>query len=87
MKGFVPPVNEQERVVQKRVADAVKAVCHTGMSKHTGFLNSREIELAQAELNRQRWEYCSFEGGYTEAERRVLSVFEPGAKEIGRAHV
>lgn len=81
MKGFVPPVNEQERVVQKRVADAVKAVCHTGMSKHTGFLNSREIELAQAELNRQRWEYCSFEGGYAEAERRVLSVFEPGAKE------
>ena len=76
MRGYVPPVNEQERMLQRKVADAIKAVCHTGMPKYIGFLNTRETELAKAEINRQKWAGVRFEGGRPQAERLMLCVFE-----------
>ncbi len=76
MRGYVPPVNEQERMLQRKVADAIKAVCHTGVPKYIGFLNTREAELAQAEMNRQRWTDARFYGGVPNAERQMLCIYE-----------
>lgn len=74
-RGYVPPLNEEERILQRKVADAVKTVCHTGMSKYTAFMNDREKELAVAELNRLQWQSFLFDGGHDEAEREILAVY------------
>lgn len=76
MSSYIPPVSEEEKLVQRRVADAVKAVRGSGAPKYLGFFNDREMQLAVAELNRQKWSSYKFSGGFEGAERSMLCVFE-----------
>ncbi|MDL2325239.1 YlmH/Sll1252 family protein [Ruminococcaceae bacterium OttesenSCG-928-A16] len=69
-------MNEQEKLVGRKVADAVKAVSHSGVSRYLGFFNLREAELATAELNRQKWQAYAFYGGFEGAERTMLCIFD-----------
>lgn len=74
-KGFAPPT-EDEKVLMRRVADAIKAVQASGKPRYLGFLNLREQELATAQLNRMQAELYVYDGGFESAERLMLCVFE-----------
>lgn len=59
----------------RKVQDLLKLCECTGVSKFTSFLNLREAELALAEVNRQKWKYFCFFGGFETAERKMLGIF------------
>ena len=67
-RGFVPPQNEDERFLMRRVEE----LCRT-----TGFLSDREQALAQAALNREGCDFARFQGGWPDAERKVLCIEPP----------
>lgn len=73
----MPPVNEQEKLVGRKVADAVKAVSHSGLPRYLGFFNLREAELALAECKRSKWREYVFYGGFEGAERTLLCLYNP----------
>ncbi|MEG2434854.1 MAG: YlmH/Sll1252 family protein [Ruthenibacterium sp.] len=75
-RGYLPPVNDAERLCAKRVADQIHAVQQSGMARTTTFLNEREQMLAIAQLNRCAQQDFVFEGGYSAAERKMLCIFE-----------
>lgn len=75
-RGFVPPKNEDEKLVGRKVQDLVKSCTYSSISRFTSFLNLREIELAKAELHHQKWQAFSFWGGYPSAERQILGIFD-----------
>lgn len=75
-RGFLPPNNDAERLCVKRVADQIRAVRQTGIARTTLFLNDREQLLATAQLNHDAEKNYVFDGGYPDAERKMLSVFE-----------
>ncbi|MEG2833385.1 MAG: YlmH/Sll1252 family protein [Ruthenibacterium sp.] len=80
-RGFLPPVNDAERLCMKRVADQIHAVKQTETARTTTFLNEREQILAIAQLNRNGHKEYIFEGGYPEAERKMLCIFSDALPE------
>lgn len=76
MKKYMLPATAEEKILQRRVADAVKAAGYSGRPQYLGFWNLREQELAQAELNKQCCTSYCFDGGFEGAERVMLCVFE-----------
>ena len=80
---YIPPINAEELLVKRRVADVVKAVHHSHAARYLGFYSLREKELAIAELRRLKWRNFSFHGGFDGAEREMLCVFDkPGEEEF-----
>lgn len=72
----MPPKNDDEKLIGRKVQDLIKSSSYSGGMRFTSFLNLREIELAKAELNHQKWNEFSFWGGFLDAERMVLGIFD-----------
>lgn len=78
-RGFQPPQNDQERLLVRRVEDLCSIAQKRGIARYSNFLSDREQILAQAALNRSGCEEYSFEGGYPNAERKLLCIEPAGA--------
>lgn len=78
-RGFLPPQNEQEKLVMRRAQDLFRAACGRGAARYSGFLSDREQALCQAALNAAGCAEYSFEGGYPAAERKLLCIEPAGA--------
>lgn len=71
-RGYIPPVNEEERHFVRRIVDMAWAAEGGGV-RCTRFLSDREQALAAAALARTHTSYV-FWGGYDGAERRLLCI-------------
>ena len=84
VRGFVPARNDEERYLMRHIEDLADAAFSRGIARCSAFLSDREQDLARAALGRagvrDGWR---FDGGWPEAERRVLCL-EPAAKLICR---
>lgn len=74
VRGFVPARNEEERFLMRHIEDLARAAQTRGIARYSSFLSDREQALAQAALNRCGIQAFRFEGGWPEAERRVLCL-------------
>lgn len=74
-RGFVPPRNDEERFLMRHVEDLARAAQTRSIPRYSGFLSDREQDLARAALGRAGMQegWC-FDGGYPDAERRVLCI-------------
>ena len=77
-RGYPPPVNAEEQMFQRRIADLVSAVRRSGASRFTMFCNDREQELAQAALASLSFDGYTWDGGYDGAQGRMLCLAENG---------
>lgn len=75
LRGYIPPADDDERLFVRRLGDLVQAVRQRGMSRSTPFLSDRQQELARAALAGLGFEGYAFDGGYPDAERRILAPF------------
>ncbi len=72
-RGYIPPADEEERVLVRHVADLCRAAQYGRGARATGFLNDRQQDLARAGMS--GYAGCArFWGGYPEAERCVLAL-------------
>ena len=78
-RGFVPPQNEDERRLMRRVEELCRVAQSRGIPRYTGFLSDREQSLAQAACNRAGCSRIRFWGGFDGAERKVLCIEPPEA--------
>lgn len=76
-RGFVPPRDDAERLLMRRVEELCARAEGRGMPQYTGFLCDREQDLAQAAANRAGCTFARFWGGYAGAERKVLCLEPP----------
>lgn len=79
-RGFVPAQNDEERFLMRHIEDLARTAFGRGIARYSAFLSDREQQLAQAALNRTgvpEGEY-RFEGGWPDAERRVLCLEPEG---------
>lgn len=79
VRGFVPPQNDEERRLMRRVEELCRLAQTRGIPRYTGFLSDREQTLAQAACHRASFEAMRFWGGYDGAERQVLCLEPPDA--------
>ena len=73
-RGFLPPQNEEERRLMRRVEELCTLAQRRGIPRYTGFLSDREQSLAEAAANRAQVTCIRFWGGFEDAERRVLCI-------------
>lgn len=73
-RGFVPAQNEEERFLMRHIEDLAHLAQTRGIPRYSSFLSDREQALAQAALNRAGCTEYRFDGGYPEAERRLLCI-------------
>lgn len=73
-RGYLPPQNAEEQLLQRRVEELCRAVQFRGQPRYTDFLSDRQQQLAQAALHRAGWSSCRWEGGYPQAERKILCI-------------
>ena len=74
-RGFLPPRNDEERFLMRHVEDLARAAQTRSIPRYSGFLSDREQDLARAALGRAGMqEGWRFDGGYPDAERRVLCI-------------
>ena len=52
VRGFVPPQNDDERRLMRRVEELCCVAVSRGIPRYTGFLSDREQSLAQAACNK-----------------------------------
>lgn len=75
VRGFVPARNDEERYLMRHIEDLADAAFSRGIARCSAFLSDREQDLARAALGRvgvrDGWR---FDGGWPEAERRVLCL-------------
>ena len=76
MGGYLPPSTPEEKLFCRRVADAAGRCESSGRLQFTGFLDERQQALALAQLARLSWQGYLFFGGYSDAERTVLALYE-----------
>ncbi len=76
-RGFLPPQNDDERRLMRRVEELCALAERRGIPRHTGFLSDREQVLARAAANRAGCGCIRFWGGFAGAERRVLCIEPP----------
>ena len=74
VRGFVPPQNDDERRLMRRVEELCRVAVSRGIPRYTGFLSDREQSLAQAACNKAGCSCIRFWGGFDAAERRVLCI-------------
>lgn len=63
----------------RRVEELCRRAVYTGQVCWTDFLSDRQQQLAQAAVNRAGMGECRWEGGYPDAERRVLGILSGDA--------
>lgn len=73
-RGFIPARNDEERFLMRRAEDICRTAEARGVPRHSGFLTDREQDLCRAAMHRVGCNVFSFEGGYPDAERKVLLV-------------
>lgn len=76
MQKHTPAASDEEKLLQRRVSDAVKATSADGRPHYLGFFNLRERQLATEQLNRLQVQKTLYDGGFESAERVMLCVFE-----------
>ena len=75
VRGFVPARNDEERYLMRHIEDLAHTAFARGIARYSGFLSDREQELARAALGRADVrEGFRFDGGWPDAERRVLCL-------------
>lgn len=77
VRGFVPPQNDEEKRLVRRAEELCQTALSRGIPRYTGFLSDREQSLAQAGVNRANGTFARFWGGYSQAERKILSLEPP----------
>ena len=70
VRGFVPARTDEERFLMRHIEDLARTAQSRGIARYSGFLSDREQELARAGLE----EGFRFDGGWPEAERRILCL-------------
>ncbi len=63
----------------RRAEDLCTIAQKRGIARYSGFLSDREQELAQAAMNRLGCSEYTFDGGYPQAERKLLCIEPAGA--------
>ena len=75
VRGFVPARTDEERFLMRHIEDLARTAQSRGIARYSGFLSDREQELARAALGRAGLEEgFRFDGGWPDAERRVLCL-------------
>lgn len=70
MRGFIPPKNDDEKLLIKRVRETADTAYTKEIMRCTAFLTDREQQLAQAALSGFLGDF-KFYGGYDDAERKL----------------
>lgn len=81
-RGFVPAQNDEERFLMRHIEDLARAAQTRGTARYSAFLSDREQALAVAALNRAGAleEDYHFDGGWPDAERKLLCIEPEGAR-------
>ena len=75
VRGFVPARTDEERFLMRHIEDLARTAQSRGIARYSGFQSDREQELARAALGRAGLEEgFRFDGGWPEAERRILCL-------------
>lgn len=75
VRGFVPARTDEERFLMRHIEDLARTAQSRSIARYSGFLSDREQELARAALGRAGLEEgFRFDGGWPEAERRILCL-------------
>ncbi len=72
---YTPAATADEKLLQKRIAEAVLHAKYGEGCWFSQFLSLREQELATAQLNKDAYGSYTFFGGHSEAERKMLCIF------------
>lgn len=78
-RGFIPPKNEQEKLLVRRIEDLCRSAENRGIARYSAFLSDREQDLALSAVKRCGCDDFSFDGGFSDAERKLLRVEPAGA--------
>lgn len=76
-RGFVPPRNDDEQFLMRRAQDLFYTADARGVPRHSGFLTGREQDLCRAAMHKCGCESYVFDGGWADAERKVLCITPP----------
>ncbi len=71
-RGFLPPQSQDEILLMRKVEELCRQAYYTQRVRFTNFLSDRQQELAQAAVNKAGAGACRWEGGYPDAERKIL---------------
>lgn len=74
-RGYIPPQTEDEHLLIRRVMEWVHQAEFSLRPRFTGFFTDREQALAVAALQKCQWETYEFNGGYADAERKLLCIY------------
>ena len=73
-RGFLPPQNDAERTLVRHAEDLARIAQARGIACYSDFLSDREQDLVQAAMNRSKCDCWHWDGGWDDAERKVLCV-------------
>lgn len=71
-RGYLPPVDDEEKLFFRRVKELADGARRSGVPRRTAFLSDRQQALAYAALCAAGCDGYHFDGGYPEAERKIL---------------
>lgn len=73
-RGFLPPQNDAERTLVRHAEDLARVAQSRGVARYSDFLSDREQDLVQAAMNRAGCNCWHWDGGWPDAERKVLCI-------------
>ena len=74
-RGFIPARTDEERYLMRHIEDLARTAFSREIARYSDFLSDREQDLARAALGRAGvQEGFRFDGGWPEAERKVLCL-------------
>ena len=80
VRGFIPARTDEERFLMRHIEDLAHTAFSRGIARYSAFLSDREQDLARAALGRAEVEDgFRFEGGWPDAERKVLCLEPEGS--------
>lgn len=80
VRGFIPARTDEERFLMRHIEDLAHTAFSRGIARYSAFLSDREQDLARAALCRADVEDgFRFEGGWPDAERKVLCLEPEGS--------
>ncbi len=73
-RGFLPPQNDAERTLSRHAEDLARIAQTRGVARYSDFLSDREQDLVRAAMNRAKCDCWHFDGGWQDAERKILCI-------------
>ena len=73
-RGFLPPQNDAERTLIRHAEDLARVAQTRSVARYSDFLSDREQDLVRAAMNRSRCDCWHMDGGWPDAERKVLCI-------------